>query len=140
MTKYTSKIVCCLAAPIFISACGHSQNTSAIAQAASSGPDSGVAVASLSVVPGTVSACQLGTRISSLVSWDVKKPSISQVKVMVAGPGSAAPKLFSMGGFKGNAKTGDWVAAGTRFQLVDADSGTQLAAYTVTAQSCTAPK
>ena len=106
-------------------------NASGQSQAASGSAASESAV--LTVSPNTVNGCDPNQGVVATVSWHSQNP---HVKVMVAGPGQAQPQLFSEGGYAGQAKTGNWVMANTRFQLVDAETGKQLAEQTVKATKC----
>jgi hypothetical protein len=90
----------------------------------------------LSVVPGTVSACNAAGHVTSRVSWHVRSEGEPHVRVDVLDPGANEAKLFSQGGREGTAMTGDWVESGTRFDLVDSRNGKSLAAFTVTSVPC----
>lgn len=92
-----------------------------------------VSGANLVVRPASVDGCKPDQPIVAAVSWHSLVP---KVKVMVAGPGEAATRLFSESGYTGSAKTGDWVVANTRFELVDAKTGQILATEIVTATKC----
>jgi NADP-dependent 3-hydroxy acid dehydrogenase YdfG len=83
-----------------------------------------------------ISSCDSNKLITSKVTWQVRDHSIDHVKVMVVDPGASEGKLFSEGGFTGEAETGEWVKLGMRFDLLRADSGAKLATYTVTQEAC----
>lgn len=124
-----------LSAALALSACSQAPNESAgdsklPAAAASAGQ------ASLTVDPGAVSACDASTRVIAHVSWQVRMPSVHQVKVMVSDPGMTTSRLFSESGDTGSADTGNWVAAGMRFDLLDAATGSKLSSYVVKSEAC----
>jgi hypothetical protein len=73
------------------------------------------------------------------VSWQVRLPSVKQVKVMVSDPDATTARLFSESGDTGSADTGNWVAAGTRFDLLDAATGSKLTSYVVKSEACKSP-
>ena len=116
--------------PIMLSGCGNQQP----ADQEKSGSANRV---TLSVVPGSISACKKDARIDPVVTWQTKDTSVKNIKVTVISPGSADEKLFATGGEGGSAKAGDWVVAGVTFHLYDADTGTALTSYTVSALPCT---
>lgn len=87
----------------------------------------------LMVQPASVDDCKPDQPIVATVSWH---SSIPKVKVMVASPGQTTPRLFSESGYTGSAKTGDWVVANTRFDLVDATTNQILTTRIVTAGKC----
>ena len=68
-----------------------------------------------------------GTTGQTIINWNA--PNSSSVEVHV---GSATGTLLAEGGSTGSAQTGDWVANGTVFVLVDVSTHTVLAATTVT--------
>lgn len=137
----------CLIAVLALAACSQPQDTSspnsrkpAAESSIAAVPTSDIAAqGSLLVEPDSVSACDGSPRIKAHVSWDVAAPSVQQVKVMVSDAHSTAARLFSESGKKGSADTGDWVAAGTRFDLLNAADGAKLDSYTVKSEPCKSP-
>lgn len=102
-------------------------------QSATPSNTNSAARASLTVTPATVDGCKPNQPMVATVSWHANTP---KVKVLVAGPGQSAPRLFSESGFSGQAKTEDWVVTGTRFVLVNASTGATLATHLMRAGSC----
>lgn len=90
--------------------------------------------ATLSAAPGRVAACTGWDLATSKVAWQTDAPSI---RLEVSGSEGAARQLFAAGGSAGEAMTGNWVAEGTHFYLVDAGSGSTLADLRIDAISCT---
>lgn len=87
------------------------------------------------VVPASVSECsEAPSQVK--VSWQVRDTSVQEVRVEVADPGRDAWKVLSVGGRQGEVETGPWVEEGTRFQLVNAGTGEQLASHAMTGDSC----
>lgn len=116
-----------------LAACGQDQQqSSAPTQPTASTPTA--AGAMLMVQPAGVDGCNPNQPVVATVSWHSREPS---VKVMVQGPGHETPQLFSESGYSGSAKTGNWVANGTRFTLTDASNGHVLAEQTVGMTPCT---
>jgi hypothetical protein len=62
----------------------------------------------------------------TMISWDAPDSPIVEVRI-----GSPTGTLFASGGSSGTAKTGDWVANGMVFVLVDATTNNVLGATTV---------
>lgn len=93
--------------------------------------------ATLTVVPGSVSTCVKGAHIDPKVTWQRIDPAVKSTRVTVSAPGSSVQKLFATAGFGGSVNAGDWVVPGVTFHLYDADTGTDLSNYTVTALPCT---
>ncbi len=91
----------------------------------------------LSVEPGAVGACE-GQRVAARIAWKVKDPAVQSVLVQVRGD-DGGRKVFASGAAQGEAETGQWVAGGTRFHLVDADSRRDLAAFEVAGLACLGP-
>lgn len=127
-----------LATALALSACSPTSNESS---GGSTAPATSVSAgqASLVVDPGSVSACDAGIRVTAHVSWQVRLPSVKQVKVMVSDPDATTARLFSESGDTGSADTGNWVAAGTRFDLLDAATGSKLTSYVVKSEACKSP-
>lgn len=116
-----------------LAACGQGQQqSSAPTQQSASTPTA--AGAMLMVKLASVDGCNPNQPVVATVSWHSREPS---VKVMVQGPGQDAPQLFSESGYSGSAKTGDWVANGTKFTLTAASNGHVLAEQTVRMTPCT---
>ena len=91
---------------------------------------------SFSVEPGVVYNCEGRDRTTSLVKWDVTRPGINEIKVQVIGPGDPEKKTLAVMSPKGEAPTGNWVAKGVIFTLVNSENGDELAKYTVTSLPC----
>ena len=89
-----------------------------------------------SVEPGVVHACEGQDRVTSTVRWDVTRPGVNAVKVLVSDATNPEKKTLANMAPKGEAATGDWVTQGVLFELVDADTGALLASYTVTSLPC----
>ncbi len=107
---------------------------------ASQAPTGDTGLATLNVDPGKVTGCDQDSWATSTVSWQVKNNAAAHVKVVVADPGSETANLFTEGGAEGNAKTEKWVQSGTRFTLLNADTGANLASYTVQGPDCSAAR
>ena len=92
-------------------------------------------LADFTVDPGVVYSCDGRDRTESTVTWKVKDPSVT---VRIEGDSTSDPmrKTFTIGGASGEARTENWVGAGTRFHLVDGASGKELAGYEVTSLPC----
>lgn len=88
------------------------------------------------VEPGVVYACDGRDRVVATVNWQVKDPAVTTVKVEVDTADDPMRKTFTAGGAVGEAVTEKWVGAGTRFYLVDAAGGKELASYEVTSLPC----
>jgi len=89
-----------------------------------------------SVEPANVYACEGRDRTTSVVKWDVQRPDVNSVKVLVSDSTNPEKKTLAVMSPKGEAKTGEWVIAGLLVELVDGESGKQLASHTVTALPC----
>lgn len=85
----------------------------------------------LAVVPQAIALCRGDERVSATVSWRASAKKNPKTAVYVLEPGANEAKLFSIGGFQGTATTGNWVTAGTRFDLVDDRTGNSLSSYTM---------
>ena len=90
----------------------------------------------LSVNPQSISLCRGDERVAATVSWRVSVKKEPKTAVYVLEPGATQAKLFATGGYEGAAKTGDWVAPGTRFDLVDERTGSSLSSYTMASAPC----
>jgi hypothetical protein len=88
------------------------------------------------VNPGQVFACAGRDRVASVVKWKINDPSVTTVNVQVNSIENPERRPFATQGAIGEAHTDNWVMAGVRFYLVDADSGKDLATYKVTSQPC----
>ena len=89
-----------------------------------------------SVDPGNVYACEGRDRTTSLVKWSVSRPGVNSVKVLVSSVEDPEPKTLAVMSPIGEAKTGNWMTAGVTVQLVDAETGAELAKHVVTALPC----
>lgn len=89
-----------------------------------------------SVEPANVFACEGRDRTTSVVKWDVQRPDVNSVKVLVSDSTNPEKKTLAVMSPKGEAKTGEWVIAGLLVELVDGETGKQLATHTVTALPC----
>ena len=90
----------------------------------------------LIVEPAHVQSCAGRDRVVATVRWQVADPAVSTVRIEVDSTQEPQRKRFAEGGASGEARTGDWVVAGTRFHLVDAASGRELATHDVGSQPC----
>lgn len=100
---------------------------------ANSAPTTAVPGEILTVEPANRQACDAKGAAVAVVRWKSTHP---QVKVMETNPGEPT-RLFSGGGYAGQATTGPWVVADTRFALLDATTGTTLATATIDRSPCT---
>ena len=132
MIKGMSLLVFGALASLMLVGCGQGQPQGAASTTSGNVKGDASAKATLQVVPGTVDSCEVGATIDPVVSWRRIDPAVRNTKVTVDSPGNPEPKLFSEAGFKGSASAGNWVVAGTRFHVLDADTGVELATYTVT--------
>ena len=89
-----------------------------------------------SVEPGSVYNCEGRDRTISTVKWNVTRPGVNEIKVQVMGPGDTQKKTLAVMRPVGEAATGNWVAKGVKFDLVNSETGEQLATYTVNSLPC----
>lgn len=89
--------------------------------------------AALVVSPSSVDLCNGNNPIVVVVNWHSTDP---HVKLMVSNPAQTTSKLFSEGGFSGQATSGHWVTVGTRFTLIDSHTNDLLATYTMPKARC----
>lgn len=89
-----------------------------------------------SVDPASVYNCEGRDRTISTVKWNVTRPGVNEIKVQVMGPGDTEKKTLAVMSPVGEAKTGNWVAKGVKFDLVDSATGEELATYTVNSLPC----
>lgn len=89
-----------------------------------------------SVEPGSVYNCEGRDRTISTVRWNVTRPGVNEIKVLVMGPGDTEKKTLAVMRPIGEAETGNWVAKDVRFELVDSATGAELANYTVNSLPC----
>ena len=89
-----------------------------------------------SVEPGNVYACEGRDRTVSKVTWDVQRPEVKSIKVLVSDAANPEPKTLAAMAPKGEAETGNWVVAGLKVELVDGETGKQLAMHMVNALPC----
>lgn len=89
-----------------------------------------------SVEPANVYNCEGRDRTTSMVRWNVTRPGVTQVKVLVMGPDDTEKKTLALMSPVGEAATGDWVAKGVRFELIDATTGDELASHVVDSLPC----
>ena len=87
------------------------------------------------VAPATVSGCNAAAPIVADVRWSVEDAAVTAVKVEVKNKDQDA-QLLALGGRTGQARTGAWVVSGTRFRLIDATTGRELARHEVTSYPC----
>lgn len=92
--------------------------------------------ATLTVNPGQIFACDGRDRVVAKVSWSVKDPAVTTVKVLAGDKGGSKKNLFTAGGNAGEASTDNWVVEGTTFYLVTGDDQRPLASYEVTSLPC----
>jgi len=90
----------------------------------------------LFVEPGNVQFCADIVNIVAKVSWNVRDPAISKVRVEVNQQGEAERKLFTVQGTNGEQMTGAWVTKGSQFHLMDDATNKELATFEVTNKSC----
>lgn len=89
------------------------------------------------VEPAVVYACEGRDRTAATVKWAVRDPSVVTVKVEIDTATNPSRQTFTVGGAaEGEAKTEEWVGAGTRFHLLDAATGKELANYEVSSLPC----
>lgn len=88
------------------------------------------------VSPVGVSGCEGTPAAVATVSWEVADPNVGEVKVEVDNASQPQRNLLTVAGKIGDVKTEAWVVAGTRFYLVDAKTGAELASYEVIAEPC----
>lgn len=88
------------------------------------------------VDPASVYNCEGRDRTTSMIRWNVTRPGVKQVKVLVIGPGDTQKKTLALMNPVGEAATGNWVAKGVRIELVDAETGAELASHVVDALPC----
>lgn len=143
--KFISMAFCALVSVAALSACSKSpppaDSLPVPAPAAATPADApaaepGTALADFSVTPGHVYSCEGRDRAVSVVKWQVKDPAVATVRVEVDTALEPERKTFTNGGNTGEETTGEWVAAGVRFHLVDAASGKELAKHEVTSLPC----
>lgn len=91
---------------------------------------------SFTVEPGNVYACEGRDRTTSVVKWNVSRPGVKWIKVLVSAADDPEKKTLAAMAPIGEASTGNWVAAGVKIELVDGDTGAELASHTVTALPC----
>lgn len=89
-----------------------------------------------SLDPANVYACKGRDRTETLVKWDVQRPEVKFVKVLVSDKTNTEKKTLAVMSPKGEAKTGPWAIDGLKVELVDGDTGKLLAEQTVTALPC----
>ena len=96
----------------------------------------GVGIVSFTVEPAVIRTCDTeGGAVSASVRWRIERGDSAGVAIYVVGRGDDR-KLWLKGGASGESTTGRWVFPGTRFQLVDAASGRQLAESQVSGGAC----
>ena len=89
-----------------------------------------------SLDPANVYACKGRDRAETMVKWDVQRPEVKFVKVLVSDRTTTEKKTLAVMSPKGEAKTGPWAIDGLKVELVDGDTGKLLAEQTVTALPC----
>lgn len=95
-------------------------------------PATNATEATLTIQPGNVDGCRPDQPMVARLNW---RSNIAKVQVLVTNPGQPT-RLFSESGFTGSAKTGNWVVAGTKFELVDPITKHVLATRVMSAGSC----
>lgn len=88
--------------------------------------------ATLTVQPTSVDGCAPDQPIVARLNWH---SNVAKMQVLVTNPGQPT-RLFSESGFTGSAKTGNWVIAGTKFELVDSATKHVLATRIMSAGPC----
>ncbi len=88
--------------------------------------------ATLTVQPASVDGCAPDQPVAARLDW---RSNVAKAQVLVTNPGEPT-RLFSESGFTGSAKTGSWVVAGTKFELVDAATKHVLATQVISAGPC----
>ena len=88
------------------------------------------------VEPGSVYNCEGRDRTISMVKWNVTRPGVNEIKVQVMGPGDTEKKTLAVMRPIGEAETGNWVAKDVKFDLVNSETGEELATYTVNSLPC----
>lgn len=100
------------------------------------GSGGGPGPVSFTVEPAVVRTCEAKDRaVSASVRWRIERGDSAGVAIYVVGRDDDR-KLWLKGGASGESTTGRWVFPGTRFQLVDAASGRQLAESQVSGGAC----
>lgn len=98
-------------------------------------PATNASGATLTVQPVNVDGCKPDQPMVARLNW---RSNIAKVRVLVTNPGQPT-RLFSESGFAGSAKTGNWVVAGTKFELVDPVTEHVLATRIMSAGPCASP-
>lgn len=88
------------------------------------------------VEPGSVYNCEGRDRTISMVKWNVTRPGVNEIKVQVMGPGDTEKKTLAVMRPIGEAETGNWVSKDVKFDLVNSETGEELATYTVNSLPC----
>lgn len=87
----------------------------------------------LTATPGQVGACAGQERTRSKIAW---RSDAKFVKVEVSESEYGRRQVFAAGAGVGQSETGDWVGGETRFFLVDAATGDDIAALRIRAVPC----
>lgn len=151
MKSNVTNVAISLALALALTACSRSappadnlpSTTTATGDAAPASPASVAAPApvvvsdvSFSVEPGSVYNCEGRDRTISTVKWNVTRPGVNEIKVQVMGPGDTQKKTLAVMRPVGEAATGNWVSKGVKFDLVNSETGEELATYTVNSLPC----
>ncbi|MCK9366938.1 MAG: hypothetical protein M0P72_07310 [Metallibacterium scheffleri] len=140
MKRINSKLIALIPAVLLLAAChqqsgsnNNAASTSAAAAATASPSVQPQQASVISVVPGSMAACDPAA--VAKVSWNASGlAGVNSVQIYV---GSAADeKLFAAGGAVGSSSTGPWTRPGTTFTAKDAASGKVLGTVTVQGPAC----
>jgi len=100
------------------------------------GQVTGAGGAQLTVVPGRVGDCKGWERTAVKIRWHVDPAQVSATRIEVSDQKDPTRKVFAAAGASGESESGDWVAVGVQFHLVDAVANSDLATYTFAAIPC----
>lgn len=92
--------------------------------------------ATLQVKPDVIPGCDPLAKIASKIHWQVTDAAITRVTLEISEDPHSVRKLFAQGGANGEATTGNWVAQGMQFHLLDAATGKELATHVVIHHPC----
>ena len=90
----------------------------------------------LQVNPDVIPGCDPLAKIASTIHWQVTAAAITRVTLEISEDSHSVRKLFAQGGANGEAITGNWVAQGMQFHLLDAATGKELATHVVIHHPC----
>ena len=92
--------------------------------------------ATLQVKPDVIPGCDPLAKIAAKIHWQVTDAAITRVTLEISEDPHSVRKLFAQGGANGEATTGNWVAQGMQFHLLDAATGKELATHVVIHHPC----